>query len=111
MILILICFGRIKTRKPDGMNMWRNGKLNKIKKIRVLQLVSYVVLVLLLLSTVQTISISTNKLNDDVRISFDTVSVDENYYTWEDTFDNAQKIDDSYSDQYIVEEGKAEMYA
>jgi len=93
------------------MNMWRNGKLNKIKKIRVLQLVSYVVLVLLLLSTVQTISISTNKLNDDVRISFDTVSVDENYYTWEDTFDNAQKIDDSYSDQYIVEGGKAEMYA
>lgn len=35
---------------------------------------------------------------------------DDNYYTWEDDFSNAQKIDKSLSENYIVENGKVEMY-
>jgi len=38
------------------------------------------------------------------------VSNDQNYYTWEDEFDNAQKIDESYSEHFIVHDGIVEMY-
>ncbi len=49
--------------------------------------------------------------NDDENDSdYFQSSFDDNYYTWEDTFDNAQKIDETYSEHYLVEEGHVEMY-
>lgn len=35
---------------------------------------------------------------------------DDNYYTWTDDFENAQYIDEQYSDHYIVKDGLVEMY-
>lgn len=35
---------------------------------------------------------------------------DDNYYTWEDDFNNAQKIDESHSEHFIVENGQVKMY-
>ncbi len=39
-----------------------------------------------------------------------TVNADDNYYTWEDDFSNAQKIDKSLSEGYIVDGGEVKIY-
>ena len=97
--------------KPNGMKMWRNGKLKKTMKKHILQIISSGILVLLLFSVMQSSSISTDIVEETTKNLSDTVSVDDNYYTWEDTFDNAQKIDDTHSEHYLVEDGKVVMYA
>ena len=38
------------------------------------------------------------------------VQADDNYYVWKDDFENAQKIDASYSSDFIINEGYVEMY-
>lgn len=38
------------------------------------------------------------------------VHADDNYYVWQDDFENAQKIDTSYSSNYVINDGYVEMY-
>jgi hypothetical protein len=39
-----------------------------------------------------------------------SVHADNNYYVWQDEFENAQRIDTSYSNNYIINNGVVEMY-
>ena len=39
-----------------------------------------------------------------------TTLLDENYYVWEDTFANAQKIDEQHSEHFIINDGSVQMY-
>jgi len=38
------------------------------------------------------------------------VHADDNYYVWQDDFENAQKIDTSHSNNYVINDGYVEMY-
>ena len=84
--------------------------MNKQHKKRFLHMLTTAVITLFFVSTVLSSSLSNqNDIMDGKNQSIPSAA-DENYYTWEDTFDNAQKIDESYSEQYLVQNGKAVMY-
>ena len=68
---------------------------------------------ILLLSTLQGLSYQEHHqiINTGLYPSSEvSVLNDENYYFWEDEFDNAQKIDETYSEHFIVSNGNVEMY-
>ncbi|MBS3748957.1 MAG: DUF2341 domain-containing protein [Candidatus Thermoplasmatota archaeon] len=87
--------------------------MNNLKRKHGLQVISSIVLFLLICSMMQTISISTNSDNRMSNILDQSLPLpgDNNYYTWEDSFDNAQYIDENNSDYFLVQDGKAVMYA
>jgi len=78
---------------------------HKKNKIRI---ISGFFILVLLISTMQSLSTSTQHNCNSSENNLP--SFDENYYTWEDTFENAQKIDESFSEYYLVENGTAFMY-
>lgn len=65
---------------------------------------------LMIVSSMQTVSISNQHLEKDNANEPFIFSDDRNFYTWEDTFDNAQKIDESLSEHYLVKNGSLIMY-
>lgn len=75
----------------------------------VLKASACLVFFLLLFSTMQTVSVPITDSMKEAN-SKGLLATDDDYYTWEDTFENAQKIDNSNSEHYIVENGKVVMY-
>jgi uncharacterized protein DUF2341/Big-like domain-containing protein len=55
-------------------------------------------------------AVSSNNYQNTIKTILQQQATDDNYYTWEDPFDNAQKIDESHSENYIVNDGFVEMY-
>lgn len=67
-----------------------------------------VVVVFLMTSMVQAVVVKTNK--DTSKQDTPSLNVLDETYTWEDDFDNGQKIDMGYSENYVINDGKVEMY-
>lgn len=84
------------------------------KKTTLIKFFSFTILLMFLITSVSALTnfsymMEKNNEGND----FDTYvqsTYNEDYYTWEDTFENAQKIDETYSEHYIVENGHVEMY-
>ncbi len=72
----------------------------------ILKIVASLIVIIFVLSSAANAIITTNSNNENVL----SVNNDPNYYTWEDDFSNAQKIDKSLSEDYIVENGKVKIY-
>ncbi len=97
--------------KHNGMKMWRTGKFMKNKKYAV-QLIGICLIFTLINLPVGSRYIEENPITkqiDDASTT-STNAYDDNFYTWEDNFDNAQHIDESFSENYIVDNGSVEMY-
>ncbi len=99
--------------KHNGMKMWRNGKNMKkygnksVKRILTLMLVC-TLLTISISSVVTSFSSTTKTLNNTVTCmnTFD----DDFMFIWEDTFNTTEKIDDEFSENYVVKDGKVSMF-
>ena len=89
--------------------MQKKEKNNTLKLI-----VAVFIIVFLVMSTAAQAVVNTNIENEKQKKEGNQTTIssmtDDNYYTWEDDFNNAQQIDESYSEHFIVENGKVKMY-
>lgn len=84
-------------------------------KNRIVKIISLIICILFLVSSVsalqlgRTTSIETMGETRNGSPPVQPASLDDNYFTWEDDFDNAQKIENLYSENYLVNNGHVEM--
>jgi hypothetical protein len=88
------------------------GGLVKMTEMKINSWLLIMILMLMFISypVVSVLITDINAFDYPVNIHQQTLCLDENYYTWEDDFFNAQKIDESYSENFIVDNGYVEMY-
>jgi len=86
-------------------------KKNNLKK-RLLESISFFTVALILIISVVQAGIKIEDNTYELTIPSDPTPLflDNDYFTWEDDFLNAQQIDKSLSENYIIEDDKAKMY-